>query len=93
MRKAIALIFVFAFLVMCASPVYALPKPIEKLKGGVIDVVKSPLELGKYTHDEIKSKDFLPMGLLRGVINGTAHMVKKVADGAVDIVTFPVDLK
>ena len=92
MRKAIATVAVFAFLVMCAAPVYALPAPIEKLKKGTIDVIKSPLELGKYTHDEMKSKDFLPVGLLRGVIMGTAHTIEKAVKGAVDIATFPVDL-
>jgi len=93
MRKAIATGLVFAFLVMCAAPLAALPAPIEKLKGGAIDVIKSPLELGKYTHEELKSKDFILVGFLRGVIMGTAHMIKKAAKGAVDIATFPVDLK
>ena len=93
MRKAIATVVVFAFLVMCAAPVVALPAPIEKLKNGTIDVIKSPLELGKYTHDEMKSKDFIPAGLLRGLVMGTAHTIKKAVTGAVDIATFPVDLK
>ena len=93
MRKAIATVVVVAFPAMCAAPVFALPAPIEKLKGGAIDVIKSPLELGKYTHDEMKSKDFILVGFLRGVIMSTAHTIKKAVLGAVDIATFPVDLK
>ena len=92
MRKAIAIVVAVAFVVMLAVPVYALPRPIEKLKGGAVDVIKSPLELGKYTHSEFKDAEFKPVGLLKGLIYGAAHMIKKAASGVVDIITFPVDM-
>ena len=92
MKKAIAVVVAVAFVVMLAAPVYALPRPIEKLKGGVVDVIKSPLELGKYTHSEFDKADFKPAGLLKGLIYGAVHMIKKAASGAVDIITFPVDM-
>ena len=93
MRKALSIVMAVAFLVMLTVPAFALPKPVEKLKGGVVDVVKSPLELGKYTLDETKSADIKPIGLLKGLIYGAAHMIKKAASGAVDIATFPVDME
>ncbi len=93
MRKAITFIITIAFLAMLAAPVYALPRPIEKLRGGAVDVIKSPLELGKYPHDEFKGSDNKIVGLLKGLIYGTAHMIKKAVAGAVDIATFPVDME
>ena len=92
MKRAIVIVVAAAFLMMLAAPVYALPRPIEKLKGGAVDVIKSPLELGKYAQSEFKSAEFKPAGLLKGLVYGAAHMIKKAASGAVDIATFPVDM-
>ena len=91
MKRAIALAIAFAFVLFLLTPVFALPEPINKLKGGVVDVIKSPLELPKYTSDEVKSSDFKPFGLVGGLMKGTYHMAKKSIHGVIDIVTFPID--
>lgn len=93
MRRTIAVAAVFAFMVLSVTSLYALPEPISKLKGGVVDIIKAPLDLGKYTYDETKGSSFMPLGFLRGLMIGTAHTIDKAARGAVDIATFPVNLK
>ena len=88
MKRAIALAMVFAFVLTFATSVFALPDQINKLKGGVEAVIKSPLELPKHTGDEIKSSDFKPYGLVYGLMKGTYHTVDKAVKGALDIASF-----
>ena len=90
MKRAIAVVVVFAFVLILSAPAFALPAPIEKLKGGVEAVIKSPLELPKVTRDEIKSSDFKPYGLVYGLMKGTYHTVDKAVKGALDIASFPI---
>lgn len=90
MKRAIAFAMVFAFVLTFAASVFALPEPINKLKGGVEAVIKSPLELPKATGDEIKSSDFKPYGLVYGLMKGTYHTVDKAVKGALDIASFPI---
>ena len=89
MKKLVMLLMVLFFLVGTTA-VYALPEPINKLKGGVEQVLKSPLEVPNHTMDEYKAANFKPFGLLGGMIKGAAYMVKKGVSGALDIATFPL---
>ena len=88
MKRAMALTMAFAFVLSFAAPLFALPAPVEKLKGGIEGIVKSPLELPKHTYDEVKGSDFKPFGLIGGLMKGTYHMVDKSVRGALDIATF-----
>lgn len=92
MRKAIAVVTVFAFVMLGATSLYALPEAIGKFTKGAGDILTAPLELPKYIHKDLKESSFKPMGLLGGIIKGTAHAIKKVGSGVVDVVTFPVKL-
>ena len=93
MKKAIALGVVTALMFLFAAPLFALPEPITKLKGGVEGIVKSPLEIPKHSMDEVKAADFKPFGLVGGLLKGTYHMVDKSVKGALDVVTFPIKMK
>ena len=93
MKKFIAIVIVFTLTVSYAGVSYALPKPIDKLKGGMIDVVTSPKELKDYTLKEVKGSKFLPLALVGGLLKGTAYMGKQAVGGVVDIATFPLEME
>ena len=90
MKRAIAVSVLFAFVLSLAAPVFALPAPVDKLKGGMEGIIKSPLELPKTTIDEVKGADFKPFGLVGGLMKGTYNMVHSSLKGVVDVVTFPI---
>jgi putative exosortase-associated protein (TIGR04073 family) len=90
MKKLLASVIAIAFVLVCKAPLYAIPEPIDKLTKGVKDIISAPLELPKYAHKEVKDSTFKPKGLLMGLLKGTAHAIKKIGYGAVDVVTFPV---
>ena len=93
MKKLIAIVIIFTITVSYSGLVYAMPKSIDKLKGGVMDVMTSPKELKDYTVAGVKDSKIMPLGFLGGLLKGTAQMGKKAIYGAVDIATFPIDLK
>jgi len=88
MKKLMAVVVVFAFVTMAVTPVYA---GVEKLKSGLTDIVKSPMEVVDHTKAEYDSATFKPFGFLGGVLKGTFYMGKKIVGGVVDVVTFPID--
>ena len=81
---------IFTVMVLLASPVFAYPQPVEKIKGGLTKVVTSPLEVKDYTLAEYKNAKFMPFGLAGGMLKGTFYMAKKVVDGTIDVATFPL---
>ncbi len=87
MKKLIAVAVVFAVVGMFSAPVYA---GVDKLKSGVTDIVKSPLEIVDHTKAEVKDSTFKPFGLLGGLLKGTFYTGKKMVGGVVDVVTFPI---
>ena len=93
MKRLIAIVIVFTITVSYSGLLYAMPKSIDKLKGGVMDVVTSPKELKDHTVAEVKDSKIKPLGLISGLLKGAAYMGKKAVYGAVDIATFPIDLK
>ncbi len=93
MKRLIALVMGLSLVLFLSSPLLALPAPVEKAKSGVVDIIKSPLEIGHYSMDEIKGAHFKPFGLMGGVMKGTAYMVKKSISGAFDVATFPLEKK
>jgi len=93
MKKAFLLLVALVFVASMAAPVLAAHDPIMKLKDGTKTVISVPYDIGKTTLDEMKTSDFKPFGLMGGLLKGIAYGVKDVVTGAVDIVTFPIDLK
>ena len=91
MKRTLSLLTVLAVLVVAATPSFAYPKPVEKLKGGVMAVVTSPLEIKDNAMAETKGAKFLPFALAGGLLKGTFYMAKKMVHGGLDIVTFPID--
>ena len=71
-----------------SAPVGA--EPIGKLKNGLTDIIRSPLEVVEYTKAETKDAKFLPFALVGGLLKGTFYMGKKVVGGVIDVVTFPI---
>ena len=89
MKKILSLMVIFS---LVTAPLYALPAPIEKLKGGTVQILKSPLDLKTYATDEMKTSKYKPFGLVGGLVKGTFHMIDHVGKGVIDIATFPLDL-
>ncbi len=90
MKRTLSFLIVAAVMVAVATPSFAYPRPVEKLKGGLMTVVKSPLEVRDYTMAETKDAKFLPFAFVGGALKGSFYMVKKMAHGAWDIATFPI---
>ncbi len=92
MKRAIILMFTVSLLGITAPSFADLPEPIHKLKGGAMDILSVPYDIGKRTYDEVTVSTFKPFGLVGGLIKGTAFGLKKAVSGAIDVVTFPIDL-
>ncbi len=92
MKKVLSLAVVVAFVSFCIPAMAAdLPKPVEKLKGGTIEVIKSPIVIYDHTKSEMDKASFKPFGLLKGLVESPFHVVKKAGSGALDIATFPIE--
>ena len=90
MKRLLVSVLVSAFIMLMSTAAFALPAPVEKLKGGVVGVISSPLEIKDHTVSELKASHYHPFGLVGGFLKGTAYMIKKAVSGAVDIATFPM---
>ena len=90
MKRLFASAVVFAFVLMISAPVFALPEQVEKFKGGLVTVIKSPLEIKDNTIKELKDSHYNPFGLVGGVLKGSAYMVKKSIEGVRDMATFMI---
>ena len=91
MKRTFSFLTILVVLVAFSVPSFAYPRPVEKLKDGVTAVVTSPLEIKNHTMAEAKDGSFLPFSLVGGILKGGFYMGKKMVEGAVDIVTFPID--
>lgn len=78
---------VCAVVLVFSTPVSA---DMAKLKSGLTDIVKSPMQVVDHTKAEYNAATFKPFGLVGGLIKGTFHMGKQIVTGAVDVVTFPM---
>jgi hypothetical protein len=93
MKKVLCLAVVFTFVMSTAAPLYAadLPKPVDKLAKGTMDIVKSPLALYDHTKSEIDGADHKLLGFFKGAVTSPFHMVKKAGGGVMDVATFPIE--
>ena len=93
MKRVIALSVLFMFVMSLAAPVFALPAPVEKFKGGIEGIVKSPLELPKSTINEVKNTkglEYKPLGFMAGLMKGTYNVAHDTVKGVLDVVTFAI---
>ena len=92
MKKVLILSMALAFVVSMSAPVLAsgLDKPIDKLTGGFVDVLESPMLIVKHPVDTM-DKDGKGVGLVKGLIETPFKIVTKAGHGAIDIATFPVE--
>ncbi|MBP9854023.1 MAG: hypothetical protein KBD53_04050 [Candidatus Omnitrophica bacterium] len=91
MKRALSVLITFVFVCMVAAPAFALPAPVEKLKSGVVKVVKSPLNIYNHTKTEMDENATKPVGFTKGLIESPFFMIKDVGGGLTDIITFPVE--
>lgn len=91
MKRTLSYLTALVVAVAVATPALAYPKPVEKLKGGVVEVVKSPLEVKDNVMKETKDAKFLPFAFLGGSLKGGFYMLKNIVHGTIDIATFPID--
>lgn len=89
MKNMLSLALVAIILVVFSAPSFAMPRPVEKIKDGVITIVKSPLEVKDHALAEV-DKGFKPLALTGGILKGTFYMAKKAVDGAWEVATFPL---
>ena len=91
MKKILILIVAFGFTVSFTAPVFAaMPKSVDKLKHGVEDIVKSPLEGIDTARKEVDGADYKAVGLVKGLIKAPFSIAKKAGKGALDVATFPI---
>ncbi len=91
MKRKLLILTALVVAVAVATPAFAYPKPVEKLKGGVERFAKSPLEVKDHVMGEAKDAKFLPFALIGGTLKGGFYMGKQMVHGAMDIATFPID--
>lgn len=90
MKRILSILTSVAVLAL-ATPSFAYPKPVEKLKGGLTTVITSPLEIKDNVEAEYTKAKFMPFGLVGGMLKGGFYMAKDMVTGAIDVVTFPID--
>ncbi|MDE2028347.1 MAG: hypothetical protein KGK03_10205 [Candidatus Omnitrophica bacterium] len=66
--------------------------PPGKFKGGIKDVLTSPLQISDSVRTETKHAKFLPFAIVGGLLKGTFYMAKQVVDGTLNVVTSPLDV-
>ena len=91
MKKILILIVAFVFMVSFTAPVFAaMPKSVDKLKNGVTDIVRSPLEGIDTAKKEVDGADHKVIGLVKGLVKAPFYIAKKAGKGALDVATFPI---
>lgn len=90
MKRLLVSVLAAAFVMSMSTAAFVLSAPVEKLKGGFMSVISSPLEIKDQTMTELKASHYHPFALVGGFLKGTAYMIQKAVSGVVDIVTFPI---
>ena len=91
MKKSFIIAVVFAFVMSISAVAFAaIPKPLDKMAKGVLEVIKSPIELYDHTKKEVNGQDIKAFGLIKGLVTAPFYMVEKAGKGVVDVATFPI---
>ena len=83
------------FLIVCTLLVSNVPcfaGVAQQLKGGVRDVLMSPLQVSDNVKAETANAKFLPFALVGGLLKGSFYMAKKIVTGTLDVVTSPLEM-
>ena len=94
MKKIVVLAVILTFVVLFAAPLFAaeLPRPLDKLGHGLVDIVTSPLEIYHHTFDKVNSDEHHKVfGFFKGLVESPFYMIKKLGGGVVDVLTFPIE--
>ena len=89
MKRMLSLLTVCA-LISCAVPSYA--DMVGQFKGGVKDVIMSPLVVTDNIKTETDNAKFLPFALIGGLLKGGFYMGKQIVTGTLHIVTSPLEM-
>jgi len=88
--KRILSVFIALAVVALSVPCFA--DPVEKFKGGLKDVMMSPLVISDNVKTETTDAKFLPFALVGGFMKGTFYMAKQIVTGTYAMVTSPIDM-
>ena len=93
MKKIMVLAVIMTFAILFAAPLYAaeLPRPLDKLGHGFVDILTSPLEIYHHTSSEVDHANTKAFGLLKGLLESPFYVIKKAGGGIVDVLTFPIE--
>ena len=89
MKRAI-FIFLVLSIVSLSDP--SLASTAQTFKGGVKDILTSPLQISDNVKSETANAKFLPFALVGGLLKGSFYMAKKVVTGTLTVVTAPLDM-
>jgi len=89
MKRAI-FIFLVLSIVSLSDP--SLASTAQTFKGGVKDILTSPLQISDNVKAETANAKFLPFALVGGLLKGSFYMAKKVVTGTLTVVTAPLDM-
>ena len=89
MKRAI-FIFLVLSIVSLSDP--SLASTAQTFKGGVRDILTSPLQISDNVKAETANAKFLPFALVGGLLKGSFYMAKKVVTGTLTVVTAPLDM-
>jgi hypothetical protein len=88
MKRIITVLILTVFI---STPVFAHPT-IDKAKGGLKDIITSPLEVRDHVKAETDKGQFMPFEMVGGFLKGGFYMAKKIVTGTLDVVTSPLEI-
>jgi len=89
MKRMISVLIALA-VVSLSVPCFA--DTASKFKGGVREVMMSPLQVSDNVKAETTNAKFLPFALAGGFLKGSFYMAKHIVTGTLNIVTSPLDM-
>ena len=84
-----------SFLIALAVVFLSVPSfadTMQKMQGGLKDIVMSPLQVSDNVKAETTNAKFLQFALAGGVVKGGFYMAKQIVTGSLDVVTSPLDM-
>ena len=88
MKIFLSLLFGVMILATCVSSSHA-ADGWEKIKGGIVRFVKSPIQLKEGIVTEYKVAEFKPLGIIGGTFKGLFYTVKEAVTGVWEIISMP----
>ncbi len=89
MKRILSFALAITVIALC-TPSFA--DSISKIKGGVRDIMMSPLQVSDNVKTETTHAKFLPFALAGGLLKGGFYMAKQIVTGSLDVVTSPLDM-